>query len=186
MRVRVHEIPPEGLRLELEEDGNLLFAGRGLRFGRALRCRLEVRRTGRSVTVEGSARTAVVLECSRCLEEFALEVLPRYSLECRPVSEISRGGEAELSADQLDVLYHPEGVIDLDEVVMGGVAEEIPLQPLCSEACRGLCPVCGGNRNREPCTCEPARGDPRFALLASLHKPNGSGSSPAGGRSAEP
>ena len=33
----------------------------------------------------------------------------------------------------------------------------LPINPLCAETCRGLCPVCGGNRNQVACTCEVDR-----------------------------
>ena len=44
---------------------------------------------------------------------------------------------------------------------------ELPLAPLCSEDCQGLCPVCGANRNTEPCDCAPVA-DPRWAALDAL------------------
>ena len=47
---------------------------------------------------------------------------------------------------------------------------ELPLAPLCSEDCRGLCPQCGINRNVADCECVPA-GDPRWSVLDTLRDP---------------
>jgi uncharacterized protein len=33
---------------------------------------------------------------------------------------------------------------------------EIPMKPLCSPECRGLCPRCGANLNTETCACRIA------------------------------
>ncbi|HEV8596474.1 MAG TPA: DUF177 domain-containing protein, partial [Candidatus Dormibacteraeota bacterium] len=39
---------------------------------------------------------------------------------------------------------------------------------LCREDCRGLCPVCGGNRNLVTCACPERAADPRLAALKDL------------------
>ena len=31
----------------------------------------------------------------------------------------------------------------------------LPMKPLCSDDCKGLCPVCGTNLNRGTCDCKP-------------------------------
>ena len=41
----------------------------------------------------------------------------------------------------------------------------LPMKPLCQPDCKGLCPVCGINRNRETCTCQAEWTDPRFDAL---------------------
>jgi uncharacterized protein len=44
------------------------------------------------------------------------------------------------------------------------------MKPLCREACLGLCPVCGTNRNRDTCSCENEWTDPRLEPLRRLRK----------------
>ena len=44
----------------------------------------------------------------------------------------------------------------------------VPLKPLCQEDCRGLCPICGANLNRETCSCQAEKSDSPFAALAKL------------------
>jgi uncharacterized protein len=41
----------------------------------------------------------------------------------------------------------------------------LPLKPICSPDCRGLCPSCGANRNTDPCDCADEPIDPRLAPL---------------------
>lgn len=55
-------------------------------------------------------------------------------------------------------------VVDLLPLVRDAVMLALPLAPLCADDCRGLCPVCGADRNAAPCGCE-ARRDPRWAGL---------------------
>ena len=56
--------------------------------------------------------------------------------------------------------------------VCGAVETEttlaLPMKPLCSEGCKGLCPQCGTNLNAASCDCSPAWKDPRLARLQVL------------------
>jgi uncharacterized protein len=44
------------------------------------------------------------------------------------------------------------------------------MKPLCSDACKGLCPTCGTNLNRGTCDCTSEWEDPRFAALRALQE----------------
>lgn len=44
----------------------------------------------------------------------------------------------------------------------------LPVKPLCKDDCLGLCPVCGCNRNTDPCSCVTSEGDARLAALRGL------------------
>lgn len=81
------------------------------------------------ISVEAEARLTVL--CARCLEPFPTTV--------KPVFEFDAGPEK----DEIEVV---------DEVRQH-ILLALPTQPLCSAACRGLCPVCGANRNANPCRC---------------------------------
>ena len=48
------------------------------------------------------------------------------------------------------------------------IALAVPVQILCKEDCRGLCPSCGANLNLAPCNCVQKTGDPRLAVLRQL------------------
>jgi DUF177 domain-containing protein len=58
--------------------------------------------------------------------------------------------------------------IDLDELVREQVLLAMPPRMLCAEECKGLCPVCGEDRNSQECACETKEIDPRWAGLAGL------------------
>ena len=61
--------------------------------------------------------------------------------------------------------------LDLEPLARDAVILELPLAPLCSEGCLGLCPTCGANRNTEPCACAPPS-DPRWSALDALREPD--------------
>ncbi|MGI6354978.1 MAG: DUF177 domain-containing protein [Lentisphaerae bacterium] len=56
-----------------------------------------------------------------------------------------------------DVFHRYENVIgdiiDLTDDIREDILLVFPQSFLCSDACRGLCPSCGSNLNRERCTC---------------------------------
>src|SRR5262249_11340282 len=61
------------------------------------------------------------------------------------------GGDEE-GDDDRDVVTFKGGEIDLSDELRDAIVLAVPFNPLCDEACRGLCPLCGGNRNLVPCT----------------------------------
>ena len=69
-------------------------------------------------------------------------------------------------------LLVPAGAVNID--ISGPVCEalalELPLKPLCKADCRGLCPVCGANRNETVCECKIERADSRWDALRDLLK----------------
>ena len=173
MKIRIGEIPPEGLQVEVEEEGTRFFGDdTDLRFDGKVAARLSLHRIDLLVRVSGSAKAKVILPCARCLEELPVVVDADFAVEFRPLEEMEGGKEQQLLSDELDVLYYSDEGIDMDELVTGQVAESLPLKPLCGDACRGLCPQCGQNLNDGDCECPPEGGDPRLAKLKELLKNN--------------
>lgn len=122
-----------------------------------------------AVAVTGTVRARWTGACGRCLAAAAgdLEVAVR--------EHYSEGGDGE------DMYPLHDGVVDLEPLVRDAVLLELPQSPLCRLDCRGLCPVCGADRNTEPCQCEPPRDDRWRALDALYPAGPGEGEETAGG-----
>jgi uncharacterized protein len=99
--------------------------------------------------------------CVRCLEAFD-----------RPTSiEIEETFSEDVHADEdfwADVAPLVDRSIDLSDLVSQLLEVDEPMAAICSETCRGICPVCGVNRNVVACTCEGHTPDERLAGLARL------------------
>ncbi|RLC67405.1 MAG: DUF177 domain-containing protein [Chloroflexi bacterium] len=125
-----------------------------------LRGTMRLTRIERGLLLQGVLESQLELECVRCLEPFALTI----TLELEETFRLSGAGQVK------DGIYavSDEGWLDLAPLLreQGWIA--IPMKPLCSPDCKGLCPQCGANLNLEPCTCERTRVDPRLASLRDL------------------
>ena len=122
------------------------------------------------VTVGGAVTAPYEGVCRRCLEAASGEI----RAEVREICRERRRGSEEPDEDE----PYPLGVdaLDLQPIVHDACILELPLAPLCSESCLGLCPTCGVNRNRTECSCD-APTDARWAALAGLSE----GEAPAAG-----
>jgi uncharacterized protein len=101
-------------------------------------------RTSEGILVHSEYAVPVTLECARCLEESRVTVSGQLDEEFLPSTDIRTGLPAELPGvvdDQPLIDEHHE--IDLDEVLRQNILTGLPLRPLCSAACPGLCPTCG-------------------------------------------
>ncbi len=117
-----------------------------------------------AVHVQGMLSVELELVCSRCLGQF------RQTLNI-PVREMFVQKTEGEEPDEDDEV-HPvsEDKFDLKPYIEEIVFLELPYIPLCDEACKGLCSVCGKNRNEEQCGCSQERIDPRLAGLADFFK----------------
>ncbi len=163
MVIRVSEIPEEGLRFGGPEAFPEPFQDRAWRLEDV---ELAVEKDGDVVFVHGRIRSRVPQVCSRCLEVY--EATMEANVETRLVpAPAARGEERELGRDDLETDVYDHDQVDLNALLETETTLGLPMKPLCSEGCRGLCPTCGANRNTAPCACAPAA-DPRWSPLKSL------------------
>lgn len=125
---------------------------------------------GRKVRLVGRLTGALECECSRCLEPYRVPVGVDLDLLFLPQPEATGTGtgDEEVAENDLGVSYYKNDVLDLMEMMREQFYLALPMKPLCREDCQGLCPVCGTNRNRETCACQPTWVDPRLAVLEKL------------------
>ena len=68
----------------------------------------------------------------------------------------------------VDIGYYSGSGLVLNDLLRETVLLALPMQLVCSEDCKGICPVCGSNRNVSGCECKEQVVDERLAGLAKL------------------
>lgn len=119
----------------------------------------------------GTVTTELELQCSRCLEPFKLPVDREFDLRYLPAGaepEPDDEEETEVEEDDVSLTFYRDEQIDLHELLREQFYLALPMKPLCSPGCKGICPQCGTNRNTAPCDCQPQWEDPRLAGLKTL------------------
>lgn len=164
MLVRVSEIPEEGLRFEGVEGCTHPFQDpqwelRGLS--------LFVEKDQEDVVVQGRLHARALQTCSRCLESFPFVVNTDVDVRFAPRPQ-GRSEEVELTPADLEVYFYADDLLDLGRLIETETALGLPMKPLCRADCRGLCHLCGGNRNLMSCACEVKPPDPRLAVLRQI------------------
>lgn len=91
--------------------------------------------------------------CSRCLADV--------------VEEVDKEEELEVFPDEIQGKY-----LELRPFIEAGMRLGLSTKPLCRPDCKGICPYCGADLNREPhrpdCTRPRTARDPRLNVLATL------------------
>ncbi|MEG2005510.1 MAG: DUF177 domain-containing protein, partial [Bilophila sp.] len=84
-------------------------------------------------------------------------------------TDAAQGKDFDSEADeQIISLVDNAPVINLAGLLWEEFVLALPVKPLCRPDCKGLCPVCGQNRNEGSCSCVQEEGDPRLAALRGL------------------
>ncbi|HZV77478.1 MAG TPA: DUF177 domain-containing protein [Candidatus Babeliales bacterium] len=121
----------------------------GLSFPDPVRVELELRQADRMLVVEGTVDARVHGPCDACLEDVDLEVHVDVEERLDPAHgrNVDPFGESNvLTGERLDVA----------DLAQQSVLSALPMGLRCSPKCRGLCAICGVNRNTGECSCEPA------------------------------
>ncbi|MBU0703931.1 MAG: DUF177 domain-containing protein [Chloroflexi bacterium] len=125
-----------------------------------LRGTVQFTRVQGGVLVQGALGSQLKLECGRCLEFFTLPI----TLELEETFRLAG------TSPKPDMPYSvsDSGWVDLIPLLREQGWLSIPMKPLCTPDCNGLCVQCGANLSLESCACESTRGDPRLAVLEEL------------------
>lgn len=137
MKIDPREVPPDGLNLAQDfSPQSLELDTEVIKFNAPVKVRAQIAKLQDNLLANLEIKVKGISLCSRCLEEFELEL----------------SKEAQLSYALNDALQK----IDLDPDIREEIILDYPIKPLCKEDCRGLCPACGKNLNQGGCNCGPA------------------------------
>ena len=161
----------------------------------ALRAEIFILPQEQGVLFRGSITGVVALPCDRCADESLITL--RHSFDSfeiypsDPLAGLTRNAaekalsrkngrqpdreaedlaeDADTDASVIRLAAHGRGLeVNPGALVWEEFSLALPVKPLCGENCKGLCPGCGCNRNRESCNCVSSGGDPRLAALRGL------------------
>ena len=117
----------------------------------------------RNLLIQGRMDLTILIPCGRCLEEVPVE----FELDFEKKIDMNLTEEERREA--LDECAYIHGYdLDVDELVYSEILVNWPLRVLCKEDCKGLCSVCGANKNVENCSCLDYDVDVRLAKLREL------------------
>ncbi|MEP6638451.1 MAG: DUF177 domain-containing protein [Chloroflexota bacterium] len=139
--------------------------GESLRLAAAIDGRVRLLRTNRGILAHADLRTALALECSRCLREIELPIDIRLEEEYLPALDLATGRPLSVD-DEPDVARltdHHE--LDLETPVREAIQLAEPIALLCRPDCPGLCIVCGLRLDDGPHDHPVDDIDPRMAAL---------------------
>lgn len=164
MRVIISDIPEEGLRHDFDLSVGINDDERQ----ETAHAAITIRRLGDRVLCDGTARVAARLVCSRCLKEYGTKFEVVFKEVLLPAPE---EGEVEESEESMpDSIYYRNDEIELNDIVREQLLLALPMKPLCSKDCKGLCSRCGTDLNERSCNCRNDGIDPRWKPLEGLKK----------------
>ncbi len=129
--------------------------------------------------IRGHLQGGVVVPCNRCAEDVSIQIDHTFeTFEPYPDESFDKQGgthgqkaQERFSTDVDELIIRQvKGTYELNAA---GLAWEeflmcLPINPLCSDTCKGLCPVCGKNQNEALCQCSDDTADPRLAALRNI------------------
>ncbi|CCH48849.1 DUF177 domain-containing protein [Pseudodesulfovibrio piezophilus] len=111
--------------------------------------------------VRGTLKGSVRMACDRCIESFTLPIETTFdSYEALPEEEDDEEPRVRTESGQLQ--------LNIGAILWEEFAIILPVKPLCSDGCKGMCPKCGKDLNKEACACEQDEGDERLAVFRNL------------------
>jgi len=134
MKIRVNEIPASGLALSESLDAIAWELNReDINFSQPIKVKAYATRDKENLFVEIEINSVFIFTCSRCLREF------RVPLE---------------KSVKLFFQLKGNNIIDISNDIREEIILNYPIKVLCSEDCKGLCPICGKDLNEGQCDCQ--------------------------------
>jgi uncharacterized protein len=120
------------------------------------------------IRIQGTVRAEIEADCDRCLDPVRLPIDSRFDLFYRPAPDMDAPHDIAIDAGEAEIGFYDGPGIELAEVLREYVLLSLPMQQVCAEACQGICPQCGLNRNTGKCQCDTKLVDERWSALRDL------------------
>ena len=113
------------------------------------------------ILVECSIETEVTVNCNRCLQPV------HFSMHLGVIEEFleEKAESRQDKASEKDYNTYKGSILDIRNVIEENILLNVPMKTLCSDACKGICSICGADLNVSECSCIHEDIDPRMEKL---------------------
>jgi uncharacterized protein len=156
---------------EIFQPGRIDFSGEDLEQGAPLRVTGSAELLEDSegeLRIQGRYSVEMAAQCDRCLGSARFPLDASFDLYYRPASNIARDEDVAIDEGETEIGFYEDGGIELEQILLEQVLLALPMQRVCNDACKGICPVCGKNRNETECDCRTGSADDRWGALRKL------------------
>lgn len=130
---------------------------------------VQMLRTDKGIWVEANLSREISCSCSRCLIEFGQPITMKIEEEFLPRVDVDTGARLDSSSESYENFYITQNhILDLAEAADQYVEMNVPMRPVCSAQCKGICVTCGVDLNQQECRCPEDYIDPRWGALADI------------------
>ncbi len=140
--------------------GKTEFMGTTLEFTAPLKVEGNVYGLGGMIEISADISGEYEVKCARCGEITTKKI----------VATLNESVQSDFSDADEECLSLAGNVLDISGALEASIFGSIPIKILCREDCKGLCTVCGTNRNVNECNCDETVYDPRFAIFRNLQQ----------------
>jgi uncharacterized protein len=151
--------------------GQIDFSGEELEQGSPLRATGVAEllpQTDGEVRIAGRYTVEMTAECDRCLGRARFPLEADFDLFYRPAAFLAREEEVAIDEGEAEVGFYQGDGLELEDILREQVLLALPMQRVCSESCKGICPVCGKNWNETACDCQLESRDARWEAFRKL------------------
>ncbi|MEW6515719.1 MAG: DUF177 domain-containing protein [candidate division FCPU426 bacterium] len=157
LKINVNSLAADPVPVIAEMDPGLFELGSEGIVRDPVRVNVNVHRLGEKVYIRGRIETTVQLQCSRCLRELYQPVESPLVLLAVPANQVTEGqspatAEGAEKDDAVGIVYNGDQ-LDLTPEIENILTLALPMKPLCSDQCPGLCPRCGAGLAEGACEC---------------------------------
>ncbi len=152
------------------ETGEIDFADTGLRQVTPIRTvgsATLLDNTGGEIRVQGRYTGTLEADCDRCLALTLFSLEKSFDLFYRPPPDLDVD-EIKIDEGEAEIGFYEGLGLELADLIKEQILLALPMQRVCREECKGICPVCGANRNEVPCECHIKPADDRWIALKNL------------------
>src|SRR5713226_3629410 len=172
MFLNVKELELRKIRFdETFEPGKIDFAGEDLEQSSPLHATGVAELLEESdgqIRVQGRYTVEITAQCDRCLGRARFPLDAGFDLFYRPAAQVAHEIEVAIDEGEAEIGFYDGHGLELEDILREQVLLALPMQRVCEEACKGICPVCGKNRNESECGCSIPAGDNRWGALRDL------------------
>jgi len=126
-----------------------------------------VENSGGEIRVQGRYSGTFEADSDRCLATASYPLESAFDLFYRPPPDAD-ADEVEIDEGEAEIGFYEGLGLELADVIKEQVLLALPMQKICREDCKGICPVCGANRNEVACDCHIELADDRWRALKNL------------------